>query len=176
MRFDALPLQDADGRYLAVIEAAPGARSKCKFEPAYGAFVLHSVLPLGLSFPYAFGFLPSTLGEDGDPLDVLILLDESLAPGSVVPTRLVGMLEAKQAKGRRRVRNDRLLAVADVGDRYREVQALTDIAVRVRDRIAEFFVAYHALKGDEFTPLAWRGRKSAHAAAAKGHVLWRRRA
>ena len=175
MRFDALPLQDAHDRHLAVIEAAAGARSKCKFEPALGVFVLDSVLPLGLSFPYSFGFLPSTLGEDGDPLDVLVLLDEALPPGSVIPTRLLGILEATQIQDRKAKRNDRLLAVADSSDRYANMRRLADVSTHVRERIAAFFVTYNREKGREFRPLAWRERKAALAAVARGHAAWQRR-
>ena len=61
-----LPLRTREGHLHAVIEASAGSRNKFKFDPRLGVFVLHSVLPLGTSFPYDFGFLPSTCGEDGD--------------------------------------------------------------------------------------------------------------
>ena len=72
---DKLPAS-VDGNWLAVIEASANSRCKFKFEPALGAFVLESLLPTGTSFPYAFGFVPCTLGDDGDPLDVVVLTDE----------------------------------------------------------------------------------------------------
>jgi hypothetical protein len=93
---DALPLRDPGGDWLAVIEASQGSRHKFKYKAAWRAFELSGVLPLGMSFPYDFGFLPSTLGDDGDPLDVLVLADEALPPGSVVPCRIVGVIEAEQ--------------------------------------------------------------------------------
>ena len=59
--------------------------------------MLSGVLPLGLSFPYDFGFLPSRrYGDDGDPLDVLVLADEAMPPGTVAPCRIVGVIEAEQ--------------------------------------------------------------------------------
>ncbi len=68
-------------------------------------------MPEGSSFPYDFGFIPSTLGEDSDPLDVLVLMDGSVPVGCVLTVRLIGVIEAKQRKGDW-IRNDRLLAVA----------------------------------------------------------------
>lgn len=68
-----LPSFDADGRVLAVIEASRGSRTKLKFEPALGVLMLNGVLPEGLAYPCDFGFIPSTLAEDGDPLDVMML-------------------------------------------------------------------------------------------------------
>ena len=53
-------------------------------------------LPEGMSFPYDFGFIPSTLGDDGDPLDVLILMDAPVVPGCIVRARLLGAIQAKQ--------------------------------------------------------------------------------
>ena len=87
---DALPARNEAGLWLAVIEATQGTRHKLKYRPEWRAFVLSGVLPLGLSFPYDFGFLPSTRGDDGDPLDVLVLADEAMPPGTVAPCRLVG--------------------------------------------------------------------------------------
>src|SRR5438309_393001 len=127
MHLSRLPVQDEHGNYLTVIEAAAGSRNKCKFEPQYGAMVLHSVLPLGCSFPYAFGFIPSTCADDGDPLDVLVLLDEPVQPGTVVPARLVGILEAEQSEDGKTVRNDRVLAVAAKSECYREVSKLKNV-------------------------------------------------
>jgi len=107
-----LPVQDESGRYLAIVEAKAGSRNKYKYEPRLGVLTLHRVLPLGTSFPYSFGFIPSTKGEDGDPLDVVLFMDEAAEPGTVVPCRLAGILVATQSEGGKTVRNDRLLAIA----------------------------------------------------------------
>ena len=155
----SLPSRNDEGAWLAVIEATQGTRHKLKYEAEWHAFVLSGVLPLGLAFPYDFGFVPSTLGDDGDPLDVLVFADEALPPGTVVPCRLLGVIEAEQLDqgSRRAERNDRLLAVAEPSHRYGECTALKDIAGGVLDEIESFFVAYNAQKGGRFTPLARRG-------------------
>jgi inorganic pyrophosphatase len=164
---EALPTRDGEGAWLAVIEATQGTRHKLKYTPEWRAFVLSGVLPLGLSFPYDFGFLPSTLGDDGDPLDVLVLADEAMPPGTVTPCRLVGVIEAEQQdRGEAAAeRNDRLLAVAEPSHRYGECRELRDIASGVLEEIEHFFVVYNAHKGGRFKPLGRRG-----AAAAIGLV------
>ena len=156
---ESLPAQDEAGTWLAVIEATQGTRHKLKYRANWRAFVLSGALPLGLSFPYDFGFVPSTLGDDGDPLDVLVLADEAIPPGVVVPCRLLGVIEAEQidaGKGRPK-RNDRLIAVAAESHRYSECVQLHDIATGVLAEIEHFFVVYNAQMGGRFTPLARRG-------------------
>ena len=166
---DALPLRDPGGNWLAVIEASQGSRHKFKYKAAWRAFELSGVLPLGMSFPYDFGFLPSTRGDGGDPLDVLVLADEALPPGSVVPCRIVGVIEAEQQdEGERAKRNDRLLAVAEPSHRYRECRELRDIAAAALEEIEHFFIVYNAHKGGRFTPLARRGAAAASRLVERG--------
>ena len=165
----ALPLLDpdppdpADGPgagepvYLAVIEAARGSANKLKFDPALGVFRLHGVLPAGMVYPWDFGFLPATKGEDGDPLDVLVLMDEAVPVGHVVSARLLGVIEAEQAEDDRRVRNDRLVAVAIPSHRHAHCRVLDDLPAGLLDQIEGFFVAFNAQRGQEFRPLGRRG-------------------
>ncbi len=164
----SLPAVGDNGLLLAVIEAAAGSRCKLKFDPATGVLVLHAMLPLGTSFPYAFGFVPSTLGDDGDPLDVMVFIDEQVPPGVVVPCRLVGVILATQTRDGAIMRNDRLLAVADKSHTYRRVQALADLDTSVLSEIERFFEFYNAQKGEAFTPLGRHGVKRAQALVRNG--------
>jgi inorganic pyrophosphatase len=171
-----LPSQDEKGNWHAVIEAAQGSRNKLKYEPELGALVLHAVLPLGASFPYDFGFVPSTLGDDGDPLDVLVFMDEAVPPGTVVPCRVVGVIEAEQKeKGGKPKRNDRLLAVAAKTQRYVNCRELPDLAGNVLDEIERFFVFYNRQKGVVFKPLGRRGAAQAEKLLAQGRRLFKKR-
>lgn len=97
------------GCVLVVIETPKGSPNKLAFEPRFGTFVLKGVLPAGAVFPFDFGFVPSTRAEDGDPVDVLVLMDAPVFPGCVVPSRLVGAIEAEQTEGGKAERNDRVL-------------------------------------------------------------------
>src|SRR5690242_7531685 len=107
-----LPSFDDEGNVHAIVEATRGSRNKFKYEPNARIFLLDSVLPAGATFPFDFGFVPSTKGEDGDPIDVLILMDESAFVGAVVPARLVGAIQAEQTEEGETFRNDRLISVA----------------------------------------------------------------
>src|SRR5690349_6348428 len=87
---------EADGETIRVIIETPrGARNKFKFDESLQVFRLSSVLPAGAVFPYDFGYVPGTHGDDGDPLDVLVLMDAPAFCGCLVPSRLIGVIEAE---------------------------------------------------------------------------------
>src|SRR5947209_2197127 len=100
------------GELYVVIETPKGSRNKYAFDEMKGLYKLKKVLPLGTLFPFDFGFVPSTLGDDGDPLDVLLLMDEPVFPGCLVAARLLGVIEAEQTEDGETERNDRLIAVS----------------------------------------------------------------
>ena len=169
----ALPTHDEQGRLLAVIEAPRGSSNKLKFDPATGVLFLHKVLPPGTVFPFDFGFVPGTLGADGDPLDVLVLMDEPAAPGVAVPCRLLGIIEAAQRQAKdtrsaRGTRNDRLVAVAYKTHRYATTRSMRDIGDPVLDEIEAFFVFYNERTGKKFTPLRRAGVSVARRLVGEG--------
>jgi inorganic pyrophosphatase len=136
-----------------VIETPKGSRNKFKFEPDRGVFELASVLPAGAVFPFDFGFVPGTKGDDGDPIDVLVLMDEPAFPGCLVRSRLIGMIEADQVeRDGTEVENHRLIAVADNSWTHHEIKTLDDVAERVIEEIEHFFVSYNTAKYKTFTP------------------------
>lgn len=169
----ALPTHDPEGRLLAVIEAPRGSANKLKFDVASGVFFLHKVLPPGSVFPFDFGFVPGTLGADGDPLDVLVLMDEPTYPGVAVPCRLLGVIEAVQRNAhdtrRHRVqRNDRLVAVADKTHRFATCRSLRDVGSPLLDEIEAFFVFYNERLGKRFTPTRRAGTAIARRLVSEG--------
>src|SRR5919112_6401161 len=95
-----------------IIETPKGSQNKYTYEPRFAAFVLDGVLPAGAVFPFDFGFVPSTIGDDDDPLDLLVLMDAAAFSGCIVPSRLIGVIEAEQTENGKTFRNDRLIAVA----------------------------------------------------------------
>ena len=153
-----------------VIETPKHGRNKFAFDPDIQAFTLSSVLPVGASFPFDFGFIPKTEGGDGDPLDVLLLMDEPAFPGCVVETRLVGVIEAVQIQRGKKVRNDRLVGVASESHLHRDIGTIGDLDPRLLDQIEEFFEAYNKAKGkgDRFEPKGRYGPKRARAVLEKG--------
>ena len=148
-----LPAFDPEtGTLNAIVETPKGRRNKFKFDERRCLFVLGKVLPAGAVFPFDFGFIPSTRGGDGDPLDVLVLMDEPAFPGCLVPARLVGVIEAEQTEEGETVRNDRLLAVAEESNAHREVRSIGQISASLLDEIEHFFVSYQAIEGHVFRP------------------------
>jgi inorganic pyrophosphatase len=136
-----------------VIETPRGSRNKYSYDPECDCMQLSTVLPEGMVFPYDFGFIPSTLGDDGDPLDVLILMEEPVVPGCVVRTRLVGAIEAEQKEhGRGWRRNDRLIAVATHAQTHDGAKKLSDLRSHLVTEIKEFFITYNKLRHRKFKP------------------------
>ena len=106
------PLMKKDNLLQVIIETPAGSRNKFAFDADQCIFALKKVLPAGMVFPYDFGFLPQAMSPDGDPIDVLLLMDEPAFPGCAVRARLIGVIEGQQLDGKKKVRNDRLVAVA----------------------------------------------------------------
>lgn len=148
-------LDERSGILNAIIETPKGSRNKFKYDTEQGLFMLSGVLPAGAVFPFDFGFVPATQGGDGDPLDVLVLMDESAFAGCLVPARLIGVIEAEQTEDGTTERNDRLIAVAAESHHHREVRSLDQISENLVNEIEHFFISYNEIKGKRFKP---RGR------------------
>jgi inorganic pyrophosphatase len=152
-RLDQLPPFDPEnGALRIVIETPRGSRSKMKFDVDLGLYTLSHVLPAGMVFPFDFGFVPGTKGEDGDPVDVLVLIDGSTHMGCVLLARLVGVIEAEQTEAGKTGRNDRLLAVAVESREHSDIESIGSIGARLLDEIEHFFVSYNELRGKQFVP------------------------
>lgn len=157
------------GEVTAVVETPKGSRNKYDYDEGCAAFRLGGVLPEGMSFPYDFGFVPSTLGGDGDPLDVLILLDAPAVVGCVITARLIGVIEAEQReRDGAWTRNDRLLAVATHAPTHEHVRALGDLPPHLLDEVEAFFAHYNQLKGKEFRPVGRGEPERARALVDRG--------
>jgi inorganic pyrophosphatase len=150
-----------DALLQVVIETPAGSRNKFVFDPDQSVFALKKVLPAGMVFPYDFGFLPQTLAPDGDPIDVLLLMDEPAFPRCLVPSRLIGVIEGEQLDGKKRVRNDRLVAVADANHMYANIRKLKDLPKKWLDELQVFFVNYHNLEGKKYKLLGCKGADAA---------------
>ena len=157
----------------AVIETPRGSRNKYKFDEKTGIFSLSGILPLGASFPFDFGFVPNTLGGDGDPLDVLLLMDEPAFPGCLVPSRLVGVIEAEQTEDGKTERNDRLIAVACKSLTLGDVESIKDLNENTLAQIKHFFVSYNEIKGKKFEPKGEFGARKAKNLIDEGIKLYK---
>lgn len=145
-----------------IIETPKGCRNKYAYDKESTAFRLKKILPVGAVFPFDFGFIPNTKGEDGDPLDVLVIMDEPMYPGCIVECRIIGALKAKQTeRDKRTEENDRLIAVSTVSTSYSEVKSLKDINKNILDEIEHFFISYNKQAGKKFEPQGWANSKEA---------------
>src|SRR3984885_2429227 len=158
-----------DGLLQVIIETPAGSRNKFAFDPDQGIFSLKKVLPAGMVFPYDFGFLPQTLAPDGDPIDVLLLMDEPAFPGCAVLARLIGVIEGEQLTGKEKIRNDRLVAVADANHMYANIRRLKDLPRKWMREVEDFFVNYHGLEGKKYKLLGCKGQDVALGLIKKAH-------
>jgi inorganic pyrophosphatase len=152
------PRDDGDEKAIQVIIETPkGSRNKFAFDPEQKVFELKKVLPAGMTFPYDFGFIPSTKAEDGDPMDVLVLMDEPAFPGCLLKCRLIGIIEGEQGKKKDKERNDRIVAIEQANHSYAHVEHIDDLGEEFVKELEQFFVNYHELTGKEYRIVDVRG-------------------
>jgi inorganic pyrophosphatase len=156
------PVDSDDKKMLrVVIETPKGSRNKFSFDPKEHIYELKKVLPAGMTFPYDFGFVPSTEADDGDPIDVLVLKDEPAFPGCVLTCRPIGVIEGEQGDGKKKERNDRIIAVEQDAHSWADIKTIDDLGKQFCEELEEFFVNYHKLTGKQYRVL---GIKSTDAA------------
>ncbi len=160
---------DAAATVSVIVDTPKGSRNKYKYDEKLGVYKLEHVLPVGACFPYNFGFIPGTLAEDGDPLDVLVLMDDAAFVGCLVRSRLIGVIHAKQEK-KRSFRNDRLIAVAAESHDHHDVRSLDEIGDNLIREIEHFFVSYNTMRGRRFEPTGRAGPARALALVRDGLV------
>ena len=160
---------DNEEGVLVVIETSKGSRNKFGYHEKTGTFRLKRVLPEGSAFPYDFGFVPSTKGGDGDPLDVLVFLDEPAPLGSLVTVRLIGVIEARQREASGEwVENNRILGTAMPAQATAHVKGLEDLRPHLLDEIEGFFIQYNKMRGTAFEVLRRSGPEKARELIEQG--------
>jgi inorganic pyrophosphatase len=152
---------EESGTVNAIIDTPKGSRNKFKYDESSEIFKLGGALPLGAVFPFDFGYLPSTKADDGDPLDVLILMDEAAFTGCLVQVKLIGVIEAEQTEGATTTRNDRLIAVAAESRNHSHIRFLGDLNSNLVHEIERFFISYNETKGKQFEILGRYGPERA---------------
>ena len=176
-RLDHLALDDEEsGDLTTVVETPRGSRNNYKYDSSCQALRLGAQLPEGLAFPFDFGFFPSTLGEDGDPLDVLLLLDTPVPAGCIVTARLIGVIEVEQKEGSRPwKRNDRFLAVGSHSRNYTGVVGLRDLRPHLLDEIEAFLVHYVTMAGKKVRIAGRVGPRRARQRLKVGERAWQKK-
>lgn len=147
-----------------IIETPKGSTQKYDYVPNTPFFKLKKILPSGMAFPYDFGFIPKTQGEDGDPLDVIVISEFNSFPGIIIKCRIIGGIKAEQSvekNSKKLIRNDRFLAVPKCSSIFEKVENLEDLPKHITDQLEEFFVDYNKLEGKKFKALGKIGPKQA---------------
>lgn len=155
----------------AVVEVPKGCQNKYEFDAARGRMVLDRVLFSPVHYPGEYGFIPDTLEDDGDPLDILVLSSFATFPGCVVPARVLGALRMRDEQGE----DLKILAAVAVDPRFAEVQGLEQVPGHVRREVEHFFRVYKELEGQAATVGAWLGAAEAAAAVEAARARCRAR-
>lgn len=155
------PFNRESGHLNVVIDTPKGSRNKYGFDFEINAYKLKTVLPHGTIFPFDFGSIPGTIAADGDPLDVLVLMDEPVFIGCLVEARLLGVIEAVQTEDGKSERNDRLLAVAAESHTNSGLKSLEKLDSKLLCEIEHFFISYNDARGKKFKPIGRKGPAAA---------------
>lgn len=163
--YTKLPIgPNAPQRVNAVIEIPKGSVNKYEYDKEVHVFRLDRTLFSPVHYPGDYGFIPGTLGDDGDPLDVLVLLESATFPGCLMEVRPIGVLRMlDQGKG-----DERILAVAESDPVYREVNDYPQMFTHTLREIEHFFSIYKNLEGKKTEIAGWDGVETARKIILQG--------
>ena len=154
------PIDKGQKCFNVIVETPKGSRVKYSYDLESGFFLLSKALPEGMVFPFNFGFIPQTLAEDGDPLDVLVLNEEPVISGCLLKVRPIAVLKATQTEEAKTVRNDRIIGQAIAKETPLEFQQL-ELDKPIAKQIEIFFATYNKVYGKVFKVLETGGPKKA---------------
>ena len=153
----------------AVIEIPRGSRNKYEFNTELDLICLDRVLHSTLFYPSDYGFIPQTHSQDGDHLDVLVLITQPTFPGCVLNVRPIGYLDMEDEAGK----DEKIIAVADSDPYYKNIQDITDVNIHLKKEIQHFFEAYKHLEAGKRTAiLGWHDKQAAYAAIKKAQEAY----
>ncbi|HWB71998.1 MAG TPA: inorganic diphosphatase [Egibacteraceae bacterium] len=157
---EKLPLGDDAPRVVNVVVEVPvGSRNKYEYDSQLGVIVRDRVLPGSVRYPMDYGFAPSTVADDGDPLDILLAAYDPAFPGCVVRARTIGVLDMHDVKGP----DPKIFAVPDDDPRFADIGAVADVPAQNLREIEQFLRVYKELEGDEDVEIrGWLGPGEAH--------------
>jgi inorganic pyrophosphatase len=136
-----------------IIETPKGSTEKYDYDRKHNCFNLKKILPSGMVFPYDFGFIPRTKGEDGDPLDVIVISEYKSFPGCLMDCRIIGAILAEQKSENGKIRNDRYLAVSMLSSIFEDIQTIHQLPRNKLKELEAFFIDYNKIEGKKFKPL-----------------------
>jgi len=161
----------------AVIEIPKGSRNKYEYDKDMEAFALDRVLYSPFHYPAEYGIIPQTLWDDGDPMDIIVLMDQPTFPGCVIESRPIGimrMIDSASLSPQSRESDDKILSVPVNDPKYNNVKSIDDVPKAILDEIAHFFKEYKKLEGKKTEVLGWKGVEAAIKALNHSIELYRR--
>jgi inorganic pyrophosphatase len=142
----------------AVVECLKGERNKYEYDKDVPGVVLDRVLHSNVHYPSDYGFIPQSYYDDGDPFDVLVLVEDQTFPGCVIEARPVALMRMDDDGEQ----DDKVVAVPTEDPRYDHIADLGDMPGQLRNEIDEFFDTYKNLEpGKEVETLGWEDREAA---------------
>jgi inorganic pyrophosphatase len=146
-----------------IVEIPKNSANKYEYDGKLGVFRLDRALYSPMHYPGDYGFVPGTLAEDGDPLDVLVTADEPTFAGCMIEVRPVGLLEMVDEHGP----DQKILAMPDRNPRYDQIHTIDQVFPHVRREIEHFFEIYKELEGKKTQMKGWKGPKEARHAVVE---------
>jgi inorganic pyrophosphatase len=134
-----------------IIETPKGSNLKYVWDKALRLFRIKKKLAEGLVFPFDFGFIPGTRGEDGGPLDIMVIAEFSTFPGCVMDCRVIGCIQAVQSTGNKKIRNDRYLAISEHSESFKKVNSIEQLPPQILTDIEQFLINYISAEGKEIS-------------------------
>jgi inorganic pyrophosphatase len=148
---------DKDDALQMIVETPRGSGVKLVYDPQTRVFTVKRALAVGISYPFDWGFIPGTEGEDGDPVDALALHDNATYPGVVLPCRPLGVVDVSQAGEHGREQNPRVILIPTWHDRMGDLEKASGLPDRLKQEIEQFFLSATFLTGKDARIEGWRG-------------------
>jgi inorganic pyrophosphatase len=159
MAFSNLPIGDKVPEVInAVVEIPKGAHNKYEYDEALDEIRLDRVLYSSVFYPVDYGFIPETRADDGDHLDVLVIISESVFPGCVVSVRPIGVLDMEDESGR----DYKIVAVAEKDPRNKKIESIDSLPEHFEKEVQNFFETYKKLENKWVKIKGWLGKKEAY--------------
>ncbi|MDO8656275.1 MAG: inorganic diphosphatase [Nanoarchaeota archaeon] len=148
------------------IEIPKDGNIKYELDKESGAIFVDRFLHTAMSYPFNYGFVPNTLSEDGDPIDVLVLSDQRVMPGVVIPSKIIGMLEMEDEAGI----DTKILAVPTekIDPLFGAINDVSEVSIAIKNKVKHFLENYKTLEPGKWVKVKeWKGQKEAIAAVKK---------
>ena len=156
--------------YVCVVEIPKGNRNKYEYDPELGGIKFDRLLMSAATYPTDYGYMRNTLAEDGDPLDVLVVLTEPTFPGCLIPVKPIGMFTMSDEKGP----DDKVVCVPLHDTYWNGYEQVEDLPELLRQEIEQFFSIYKVLEKKKVETGDWRSRADAEAEIEASEERFRR--